>query len=102
MPFAQHNLKYVDARHSQMKQIFASNEVAVPEGVTVSIKSRKVTVEGPRGKLERDFKFIKLDLKVVGNKQKKVRAELWFGNKEAAACIRYLLLLSSLSPPRAA
>merc|ERR1712170_32746 len=72
----------------EMKQIIASNEIATPEGVDVSIKSRYVKVTGPRGSLERSFKFLKMDLKVVGNKQKKVRAELWFGNKKALACIR--------------
>merc|ERR1712137_1207259 len=51
-------------------------------------KSRNVKVTGPRGTLERSFKFLKLDLKVIGNKQKKVRAELWFGNKKAIACVR--------------
>merc|ERR550514_452707 len=68
-----------------MKQIFSSKEIDIPEGVTVEIKSRLVKVTGPRGTMEKSFKFIKLDLRVEG---KKVIAELWFGNKKALACIR--------------
>jgi len=71
-----------------MKQIISSNEVEIPSGVTVVIKSRSVTVTGPRGTLKRDFKFQKIDLKVIGSARKKVRAELWFGNKKAIACVR--------------
>ena len=73
-----------------MRQIIASNEVDIPEGVTVTLKARHVTVTGPRGTLERSFKFIKIDLKLAGPKAKpnKVRAEMWFGNRKGLACIR--------------
>ncbi len=47
-----------------------------------------IQVTGPRGTLERSFKFFKIDLSVVGSKQKKVRAELWLGQKLQIACIR--------------
>lgn len=36
-----------------MKQIFKEEEFAVPEGVTVAIKARIITVVGPRGTLQR-------------------------------------------------
>jgi ribosomal protein L6P/L9E len=62
-----------------MKQIISSNEIDIPKGVVCVIKSRVVKVTGPRGTLERSFGFLKIDLKVQGNK---VRAELWFGNKK--------------------
>lgn len=34
-----------------MRDIYADEDLAVPENVTVAIKARQVTVEGPRGKL---------------------------------------------------
>jgi len=71
-----------------MKQIIASKVYDIPEGVTVEIKSRECTVTGPRGTLSRSFKFTKLDLRVEGNQ---VKAELWFGNKKALACIRSVI-----------
>lgn len=47
-----------------MKQILVSQNVKVPEGVTVKVNARRVTVAGPRGKLTRDFKHLALDMKV--------------------------------------
>ncbi|EPS42834.1 hypothetical protein H072_3115 [Dactylellina haptotyla CBS 200.50] len=43
-----------------MKYIYSSESLAVPEGVSLAIKSRVVTVTGPRGKLVRDFKHINI------------------------------------------
>ena len=54
--------------------------------VTVEIKSRKVTVTGPRGSLTRDFKHIDMDLKIIGGKY--VRVDLWFANRKQLACVR--------------
>ena len=34
-----------------MRDVYKDEDLAIPEGVTVSIKSRVITVEGPRGKL---------------------------------------------------
>merc|ERR1712085_91615 len=74
----------------EMRQIIATKEIDIPEGVTVVIKAREVTVTGPRGTLHKSFKFIKIDIKTVGPKDahNKVRAELWFGNRKGLACIR--------------
>lgn len=47
-----------------MKQILVSQTVKVPDGVIVKVKARRVTVEGPRGKLTRDFKHLALDMEV--------------------------------------
>jgi large subunit ribosomal protein L9e len=69
-----------------MKQIISSKEISIPEGVEVTVKSRVVKVKGPRGELERSFKFTKIDLQVIDGKV--LRAELWFGNKKAIAGVR--------------
>lgn len=50
----------------KMKQILVSQSVKVPDGVTVKVNARRVTVVGPRGKLQRDFKHLALDMQVIG------------------------------------
>ena len=45
-----------------MKVLHHSQEVTVAEGVTCSVKSRKVTVIGPRGTLVKDFRHLKVCL----------------------------------------
>jgi len=73
-----------------MRTIYSSRTLVVPEGVTVSIKTRVVTVKGPRGTLVRSFAHQALDLLLEKN-GKLIRAELWFGNRKSLACIRTVL-----------
>ena len=68
-----------------MKTVLATRYVDVPEGVEVTIKSRVVSVKGPRGELTKSFKHQSLDIKKVGQK---IRVDKWFGNKKELACIR--------------
>lgn len=48
----------------RMKQIVTNQTVKIPEGLTVTVKSRLVTVKGPRGILKRSFKHLALDIRV--------------------------------------
>jgi ribosomal protein L6P/L9E len=48
-----------------MKDVSSVETLDVPEGVTVQIKARKVTVEGPRGKLTKDVGHVQMDLQLV-------------------------------------
>jgi large subunit ribosomal protein L9e len=68
-----------------MKWIHTVVSVPIPEKVDVSIKSRYVVVQGPRGKLERSFKGNSFDMYV---KNKKVFVELWFGTRQLIASVR--------------
>ena len=43
---------------ARMKLLKSQRVLAVPEGVEVSLKARKITVKGPRGTLTRDFTHI--------------------------------------------
>merc|ERR1712000_390276 len=43
---------------SKMKYIHSEETLTVPEGVKVTIKSRLVTVEGPRGKLTKNLNHL--------------------------------------------
>lgn len=73
-----------------MKQIIKTEKFKVPAGVKVSVKARKVTVEGPRGSLSRDFKHLALDIQVLEDGQI-VKVDCWFANKKQAACVRSVL-----------
>lgn len=41
-----------------MKLLHAERTLAIPEGVKVEIKGRRVRVTGPRGVLQKDFKHL--------------------------------------------
>lgn len=62
--------------------------------VTLEIKSRNVKVKGPRGELERGFKHLNLAFELIGGNKdkgtnpKKLRVDLWFGNRKQLATIR--------------
>lgn len=51
-----------------MKDISSIESLVVPEGVTVAIKARTVTVEGPRGKLTKNVGHIQMDIQLVSRK----------------------------------
>lgn len=63
-----------------MKTLLATRYVTIPEGVTLEVKSRVVTVTGPRGELVQSFKHVNLDLQKSGTD--KLRVDLWFGNRK--------------------
>lgn len=48
-----------------MKDISSVESLTIPEGVTVAIKSRIVTVEGPRGKLVKNVGHVQMDIQLV-------------------------------------
>ncbi|KAG8223506.1 hypothetical protein J437_LFUL004974 [Ladona fulva] len=69
-----------------MKQLVTNQTVKIPEGLTVSVKSRRVTVKGPRGVLTRSFKHLALDICMINPRTLKV--EKWFGTKKEIAAVR--------------
>ena len=69
-----------------MKTILGTRFLDIPDGVTVMCKARHVTVTGPRGKLERSFKHVQLDMRMVS--PQKLRVDLWFGTRKQVATIR--------------
>ena len=71
-----------------MKTINSSQLIAIPEGVTVTVKSRKVVVSGKRGTLTRNFRHQMVDISVVGKKKKMVKVEKWFGKSKELSIIR--------------
>ncbi|ODM94432.1 60S ribosomal protein L9, partial [Orchesella cincta] len=69
-----------------MKQIVVNQSVKVPEGVSVTSKSRRVIVRGPRGVLRRAFRHMAIDINVVDPRT--VKVEKWFGSKKEIAAVR--------------
>jgi large subunit ribosomal protein L9e len=68
-----------------MKFRQASKVVDIPEGVTVTIKSRQVTVKGPRGTLVRDMRHQPMEMDV---KNGKIRLTKWTATKSEIACLQ--------------
>ncbi|XP_014231371.1 60S ribosomal protein L9-like [Trichogramma pretiosum] len=69
-----------------MKTINTYQTVKIPKELTVSVKSRTVTVKGPRGVLKRCFKHLALDIRMVNPRL--LRVEKWFGTKKELAAVR--------------
>ena len=78
-----------------MKTILSSETMDVPEGVEIKVHAKVIEVEGPRGKLSRDFKHLNLDFELVpagdGDGKRKLKVESWFGSRKTSAAIRTAL-----------
>eukprot|EP00742_Colponemidia_sp_Colp-10_P005634 GILJ01006022.1.p1 GENE.GILJ01006022.1~~GILJ01006022.1.p1 ORF type:complete len:201 (+),score=43.95 GILJ01006022.1:34-603(+) len=61
-------------------KVKTQNRFDIPEGVTVAIKNRIVTVKGKRGTLTKDLSHLKLDFS-ISPKLKTVTVTRWFGYK---------------------
>mmetsp|Transcript_32555 Transcript_32555/g.72414 ORF Transcript_32555/g.72414 Transcript_32555/m.72414 type:complete len:191 (-) Transcript_32555:64-636(-) len=72
-----------------MRVIYSTRNISIPDGVTVSCKAREVSVTGPKGSLQKSFKHLSLDLTMTEiDGGKKIKVDLWFGNRETIAAIR--------------
>ncbi|XP_031629486.1 60S ribosomal protein L9 [Contarinia nasturtii] len=69
-----------------MRTINSNQCVKIPRGIVASVKSRIVTIKGPRGILKRNFKHLALDIQMVSPRTLKV--EKWFGTKKELAAVR--------------
>ncbi|KAJ7327702.1 60S ribosomal protein L9 [Desmophyllum pertusum] len=54
--------------------------------VTIKLRGREVTVNGPRGTLVRNFSHLKLELTLLG--KKKLRVDVWFAKRKELACVK--------------
>ncbi|KAH9611309.1 hypothetical protein KSS87_023671 [Heliosperma pusillum] len=73
-----------------MKTVLASDSMDIPEGITIKLNAKIIVVEGPRGKLVRNFKHLNLDFQITTNEQGKriLKIESWFGKRKNTAAIR--------------
>jgi large subunit ribosomal protein L9e len=68
-----------------MKFRQASKVLDIPEGVTITVKARVVTVKGPRGTLTRDFRHQPVEMEVKNNK---LRLTRWTSTKSECAVLQ--------------
>merc|ERR1712107_161395 len=73
-------------REGKMKEINSFELVTVPEGLKASVKSRVVTVTGPRGTLVKSFKHLAIDIYMKDKNT--IKVEKWFGKKKQLAAVR--------------
>ena len=69
-----------------MKDIYKDEEFEIPDGVSLTVKSRLVTVKGPRGELTKSLRHIDMEIKKIGDK--KIRLIVWHGGRKHVACLR--------------
>mmetsp|Transcript_23486 Transcript_23486/g.57538 ORF Transcript_23486/g.57538 Transcript_23486/m.57538 type:complete len:190 (-) Transcript_23486:63-632(-) len=69
-----------------MRLIQSQRTLEIPEGVTVDIDARNVTVTGERGTLNRSFKHVSVELTKEGDN--KIVLSMYFGNRKQLACLR--------------
>ncbi|KAG8725574.1 hypothetical protein FRC09_008431 [Ceratobasidium sp. 395] len=71
-----------------MRDVLSTEELTVPEGVTVDVKSRQIIVTGPRGKLEKNVRHVNMDIQLIKTKENKVTLAAWQGGRKHVACLR--------------
>jgi large subunit ribosomal protein L9e len=69
-----------------MKDIVQTEELEVPEGVTVNIKSRIINVTGPRGTLRKNVRHVAMD--IPPQQGNKILLKVWDGARKHNACLR--------------
>ena len=76
-----------------MKTILSSETMDIPDGVSIKVNAKIIEVEGPRGKLVRDFKHLNLDFHLMTdeNGKRKLKIDAWFGSRKTSAAIRTAL-----------
>ncbi|KAL1747708.1 ribosomal protein L6, alpha-beta domain-containing protein [Schizophyllum fasciatum] len=72
-----------------MRDVLKTEELEIPEGVDVQIKSRQIKVTGPRGTLTKNVRHVDMDIRIVkGQKANKVTLAVWQGGRKHVACLR--------------
>lgn len=57
--------------------------------MSITVKAREISVKGPKGSLVRSFKHIAVDF-TLDEAAKSLKCEVWFGNRETIAAIRFI------------
>jgi len=71
-----------------MRDVLKTEELDIPESVDITIKSRLITVKGPRGTLTKNVRHVDMDIQVVKGKASKVSLAVWQGGRKHVACLR--------------
>ncbi len=71
----------------RMRDVLKTEELDIPEGVEITIKSRVIIVKGPRGTLTKNVRHVNMDIQVVKGKTSKVSLAVWQGGRKHVACL---------------
>jgi len=71
-----------------MHNVLRTEELIIPENVDISIKSRLITVTGPRGTLKKNIRHVDMDIRLLKGKTTKVSLAVWQGGRKHIACLR--------------
>jgi large subunit ribosomal protein L9e len=72
-----------------MRDVLKTEELDIPEGITVTIKSRLISVTGPRGTLTKNVRHVDMDIRLLkGKTTNKVTLAVWQGGRKHVACLR--------------
>jgi len=71
-----------------MRDVLQTEELDIPEGVTVTVESRIITVTGPRGTLTKNVRHVNMDIKLLKGKKTRVSLAVWQGGRKHVACLR--------------
>ena len=69
-----------------MRTINSNATITIPDNVEVTIKTRNVTVKGPRGSLNRSFKHLQLDVRKLDAKT--ISVDAWHASKKVRFACR--------------
>ncbi|KAF8812544.1 ribosomal protein L6 [Phlegmacium glaucopus] len=71
-----------------MRDVIKTEELDIPSGVEITVKSRLITVTGPRGTLTKNVRHVDMDIRVLKEKTTKVTLAVWQGGRKHVACLR--------------
>lgn len=78
-----------------MRTILVEEWVQIPEGVTVSVKTRQVKVKGPKGEITKNFKHMPVEMKIMKQQERKrkglfLNIKMWFGGLKQSCSVSTL------------
>jgi len=71
-----------------MRDVLKTEELEIPSGVDVTVKSRVIIVSGPRGTLTKNVRHVDMDIRVIKGKTTKVTLAVWQAGRKHVACLR--------------
>merc|ERR1712060_934062 len=82
----------LELERRRMKRIYNTRELTIPDDVTCDIKSKVVSVKGPRGSLTRDLSHLQVDLyKIEVDGKPTIKVEVWHGMSKRLAGTRTVI-----------
>lgn len=76
-----------------MRDVVKTEELDIPDGVDITVKSRVISVSGPRGKLTKNVRHVNMDIRLLMGKTNKVTLAVWQGGRKHVACLRTIRTL---------